>query len=603
MLARAKNGWLAQDDGTLAQAALRVLQGQLPHRDFVENYTGGLNYLNALGYKAFGVNLAALRVVMFVFFLLWVPTVFYAASRFVRPWAAAAVTLLAVAWSVPNYPTPMPSWYNLFFATMGVAALLRYLETDRWPWLFFAGIAGGLSCAAKIVGLYYVAAVLLWFVDREREMNGDPPQALATGSGGGPDSGPGQPARSSSLYRVFVFASLAAFLGVLVSMLRNRLSSGDVTHFLIPACAIVLGLVILELRSGMKSGKHRFRRLFGMIIPFVAGCAAPSAVLLAPYLRSSSLPAFFAGVFTAGINRVTGLGVLAPAPPLTLAYILPLLVLIVAANYWKLVSRNLVAVIIGVGLAGLLFIGHSRPFILRGIWLSASQATPIVVLTGVAILVVRPKFADALSKVRRQQLMLLLSLAALSSLVQFPFAAPIYFTYCSPLVILAIVALISVHKVPASRAILALVLAFYGLFAVLEVAPSRIFERWYFLPGFPVQTFRLPRGGGISGEFVRDAEVAALVAREHATDGLLIATPECPDLYFLSGLRNPTDNDAGLSAAALLRAIEKHNTKVVAINIGSTFSSGEITPGVIQELYRRYPQSVRVGKYWIGWRQ
>src|SRR5206468_3004365 len=114
-------------DGAMAQSAERFLQGQLPHRDFDEIYTGGLTWLNAGAFRLLGTTLWSLRVVLFAVFVAWVPAVFYIASRFARPLAAGAVTLLAVVWSVPNYPAAMPSWYNLFLATFGVAALLRYV--------------------------------------------------------------------------------------------------------------------------------------------------------------------------------------------------------------------------------------------------------------------------------------------------------------------------------------------------------------------------------------------------------------------------------------------------------------------------------------------
>src|SRR5215831_17279135 len=42
--------WLPWDDGTMAQAAERVLNGQLPHRDFNEPYTGGLTWLHAAAF-------------------------------------------------------------------------------------------------------------------------------------------------------------------------------------------------------------------------------------------------------------------------------------------------------------------------------------------------------------------------------------------------------------------------------------------------------------------------------------------------------------------------------------------------------------------------
>ena len=37
------SGWVAADDGALSQSALRVMQGQLPHRDFAEIYTLSLH--------------------------------------------------------------------------------------------------------------------------------------------------------------------------------------------------------------------------------------------------------------------------------------------------------------------------------------------------------------------------------------------------------------------------------------------------------------------------------------------------------------------------------------------------------------------------------
>ena len=132
-------GWIPHDEGTLAHSAERVLSGQLPHRDFDDVYSGGLTFLNALAFRLLGVNLLSPRIVLFLFFLAWLPSLYFVASRFTRPVGAAATVLLAVAWSVPNYPAAVPSWYNLFFAVSGTASLARYLDTDRRSWLFVTG--------------------------------------------------------------------------------------------------------------------------------------------------------------------------------------------------------------------------------------------------------------------------------------------------------------------------------------------------------------------------------------------------------------------------------------------------------------------------------
>ena len=48
-----KHGWIPHDEGFFAQSADRVLNGELPHRDFDEVYTGGLTFANALSFRVF----------------------------------------------------------------------------------------------------------------------------------------------------------------------------------------------------------------------------------------------------------------------------------------------------------------------------------------------------------------------------------------------------------------------------------------------------------------------------------------------------------------------------------------------------------------------
>jgi hypothetical protein len=43
-----RRGWVPHDEGILAQAAERVLHGEMPHRDFNDRYTGGMTYVNAV---------------------------------------------------------------------------------------------------------------------------------------------------------------------------------------------------------------------------------------------------------------------------------------------------------------------------------------------------------------------------------------------------------------------------------------------------------------------------------------------------------------------------------------------------------------------------
>src|SRR5262245_19834824 len=136
-------GWIPHDEGTIGQSAERVLDGQVPHRDFDEPYTGGLTYLHAAVMKAFGVNLLTPRLMLFAFFLAFLAAVYAIARRVSSPAGALAAMALVTVWSLPNYFASLPTWYTLFLATFGVLALMRFTESGGRGWLVAAGICGG----------------------------------------------------------------------------------------------------------------------------------------------------------------------------------------------------------------------------------------------------------------------------------------------------------------------------------------------------------------------------------------------------------------------------------------------------------------------------
>src|SRR5664279_4558255 len=278
-------GWVAADDGTLSQSALRVLQGQLPHRDFGEIYTGGLSFLHALAFRLLGVNLMSLRICVFLFFLAWLPTVYYIALRFTSPMAAGMVTLVAVVWSYPNYPAAMPSWYNLFFATFGAAALLRYLEVRTRRWLFIAGVCGGISILIKVIGLYYIAGVLLFLTFVEQSDNHQPGTE-----------------KKSWRFELFRGGALLAYLGTLIYLLHSRLGAGEFYHFVLPSLAVVGMIVLGERTSDQGMGKRLFG-LLRLVIPFVGGAIVPIILFLIPYALKGSIGSFFSGVMTSTIGH------------------------------------------------------------------------------------------------------------------------------------------------------------------------------------------------------------------------------------------------------------------------------------------------------------
>src|SRR2546430_11810827 len=87
MATHLESGWVPHDEGTLGLSAERVLRGELPNRDF-DDYTGGLTFVHALAFRELGISSISMRSVLFIFFMLWVPAVFYVASCFVTAYSA-----------------------------------------------------------------------------------------------------------------------------------------------------------------------------------------------------------------------------------------------------------------------------------------------------------------------------------------------------------------------------------------------------------------------------------------------------------------------------------------------------------------------------------
>jgi hypothetical protein len=517
-------GWVPADEGILGQSAERVLHGELPHRDFDEPYTGGLAYLDAAAFRFFGVNLMVLRWVLFVFFLLWVPAVFALAREFCSAWPAAGATLLCVAWSVPNYPAAMPSWYCLFFATFGVLFLFRYLRTPHPAWLFVAGLCGGFSFYMKTPGLFYVAGVLLFLVFREQSLS----RVVSLQSS----------SRRSLLYSAFVVFCLSAFLALLIRTVMADHSLSEFLHFVIPALALSALLLARERFTFLTGSPTRFRHLFRLVIPFLAGAALPILFLRLLYWRAGAFHSLVTNLFMAQLLRVS----VAHLPPPHWIFelsVIPLALLLFQKRSSGRYAWTGLAMSI---FAGSLLLLACRKYVAVLILTlnSARAALPPLTVAVAIILWFCEKKSE--SRLRDQQLMLLASVAAMTSLVQFPYASPLYFCYFATLALLTLVALLS-RAPDLAKPNLLLVGVFFAVLAVFIFRPVTIaafaFQKSARAPDVPLA---LPRAGSLRVfQDQADRYNALIPFIVRVSEGrAVLAGPDSPELYFLSGLPNHT---------------------------------------------------------------
>jgi hypothetical protein len=587
------SGWVPADDGILGQSALRVMQGQLPHRDFAEIYSGGLSVIHALAFRLFGVSLMSLRLSVFLFFLAWIPAVYYIALRFTSAIPSGLITLLAVAWSYPNYPAAMPSWYNLFFATFGAAALLRYLDTRRTRWLFLAGMCGGISILIKIIGAYFVAGVLLFLAFLEQS------DLQSEHRHGSREHDVTTSVSNDALYRVFSTSALLMFLATVIYVIHARMGVGAFCHFVLPA-SIIAGVIILREKTllGVRAGA-RFAGLMRLVVPFVVGVLTPVILFLAPYVASGALIRFLSGVTSSAIARTAGLGVIRPVGMEKGIFALGLAGLVAAAIYWREFQGKAVGATVGVGLTLLLVKAATSSEVVSGVWYSVATLTPLTVLLGAA-LIWRAGRGNSVSALSQQRLMLLLSLAAICSLVQFPFAAPIYCCYAAPLTLLAATAVVSTARKQAGTYVLSGVVVFYLLFGVFRLIPDHVYELTHQVGR--TDELRLERAGGLRIEYAANFAELTHLLQQHSPNGLMFAGNDCPELYFLSGLRNVTRDDGNNSKEEILQALQSNELKLVVINESPFFPTARIGPEVRAELARKFPDSQMAGIFHVFWR-
>ncbi len=589
-------GWVPHDEGALAQTAERVLKGEFPHRDFDDIYTGGLAFLHSLAFRVFGLRLLSLRLVLLIFSLAFVAAVYRIASRAVSPIISGFITLLSLAWSLPNYFAGLPSWYNLFLAVFGILAIFKHIETRKKYWLFIAGVLGGLSFLVKLTGLYYVAAGLLFLIYQE--------QLLASDT------------RDSTHSRAFALltgAGLLIFGGLLVFLIYPYSDLMAILHFLVPGFTLIVFLLWSERKLGCGTDQTRWRRLAGLIIPFISGVILPVLLFIIPYLVTSSLDELFRGVFILPARRVRF--TFYPLPPVsTLVAVLPLTLLLIVPFFKKYRRVKGYLLILVTVICGLLLVLGGKDMTYRVFLYSARPIIPLVTIIG-CIFLARDAYREELNYMKRQRIFLLLTMAAVMSLIQFPHTQYIYFCYVAPLAILAILFLVADRKGSPRRLMVCFALC-YLLFALIWLNRSSLQSGGMgYVRAENTVPLGIKRGGlRVTRPF---AEIYRRLVSQidlHSLPGdSIYASQDCPEVYFLSGRKNPTrtlfdffdsdfqSNPRGRNTR-ILKMIEELKINLVVVHWHGDFS-GWINHDYLKEIEARFPHRVDLEIFTIFWRE
>ena len=609
--------WYMWDIGTYAQSGERVLNGEFPHRDFDELFTGGLTFLNAAAFDIFGIKFSSIRYPLFIFSLLFVWSLYSISTRFISPIKSAGVALLAFMWSIPTFPHASPTWYTIFFAAFGIVSLMKYVESQHRVWLIFAGLCGGISVLFKITGLYYIAAVLIFLIYYEQNLS--------------------EKINSDFSYKFFLL-STTGLTGIILSvaaLINNNFDTTHVVHHLLPVVIICFFVAWNEWHNGRGNCITRIKQLCKLLVPFVAGIAAPILIFAFIFYLNDALIYLYHGVFVSPLTRINIQHANALPSLMPLVYCIPLFILLIIEVKPK---TDFIISLILIPVFCIILINAGNNVVNHNVWDGLRYLPLISVFSGCIYLFKQKKLVT--NEKRRFILLLMICMVGFIPLVQYPFPHTIYFLYGLPFVTLLLIFVMNSRINPAKLAYtvcISFVIIFY-IFWVRDIKIDVLGLRYEKAPKWGI--LNLERGDMYTRAPIANTyNTLVPFIQNRASSKYLYATPDVPDLYFLTGLNNPTRTlwdlfDSGYSDVSsngeqvifnnfayqnvdvrveindnsamrrrnqnIMEMLDKYNISSVVIN-NRPEDSKPIDFELAQKLSVKYKQWQLFGKYIVGW--
>jgi hypothetical protein len=533
-------------------------------------------------FRLAGIDLLYPRRLLFAAAVLAQLLVYAILRRYLNPVGAAAGSWLALGWGFPNYFAAVPSWWLLVCALVCAWAFLRFVETGLLRYAAIAGLAAGISILIKQTGLYVLVAL-----------------AMALLYGGGNDE------RATDVWwpgRIVCAGVAIAAVGVAVVIMSARLALADLVYLLLPIAACSRVLLGDDTRP---APRQSWRALAAPAI--AAGAAAvPLVCFVVPYVLDRQIAALVNGVFILPQRRVQFASMEMPAAHWIFAG-LPLLAAVMPVPAFvraHALSRRHTAWILGAAGTFLLWKSLSDMTSYQLIWQSARGFAALVPVA-ICGLLLSCRGRDV---AERRVLFALAAFLAWASLVQVPFSAPIYFCYAAPLAVVAGVALAG-HSGVLRRPAVGVAAAVMLGFALVSMNRGYVYNLGSFhQPLTETAPLRLQRASlSVSrGDALSYRRLTYLI-RRHIRDGQLVAGPDTPEVYFLSGrfspsgslfdfFADPASADGGLSDMPGL-----DGATVVVLNHGRQFSPGP-SEELAAKVRRMFPRSEGLGPLEVRWR-
>ncbi|MBI2191333.1 MAG: hypothetical protein HYU36_05050 [Planctomycetes bacterium] len=608
-------GWYPREEGTYLEMAIRVGRGDLPHRDFEDSTTGGVHFFHSVVVEALsgwtgvqkwkevtpgefetvsetmGQSILSGRLVLLAVSALTSLVGLLVLRRCLSAAMSFLVIFVCAFWGPGSYLVPTPGWYGVLTALCGLYLLLRYSETRQIGWLFASGIAAGAGIFFHLgYGLLQVLAAVLFLFYLDSERSDAPGEVKQAGPAWG-----------------FKSAVLVSVQLLLLYFLAKERQLDLLAYFMLGPVALSAGWLYLE--WGNPGSGARLRRLLGQLGIYAAAMVLTILPYLLPYLIRASLGPLWQEAVAGPFNAL-GKGIESPFEARDLLALAPanIFVLVLWVLHREKAPTWMIGLIV-VSTAVGLFYALARcyePASYRQTWSLFRLVLPEAVLVAAAILSL-----DAAGKVRweggtRRLLALAACFAGCFTWAQFPDVSGISFLYAFPFLLLLLAVLASggithlAEVTPqAARWFLTTAavvwLAFFGLFAwafVLNSDARHLAEE--FVPRTHDDRLGLDRAPVfVTDEDCRIYEGIIRSVRVCSKPGdYVMAFPSCPEVFALSGRRNPfrtyqVPRKDELVYRAVVEAFEEQHVEVLVYNFRADVNRTLMKDAELMEYVRK----------------
>lgn len=156
------------DEGYILHSADRILNGNIPYRDFSFIYTPGSIYLVVLFFKLFGVSIISGRILTAIISFATITLIYFLSIRIIKnPYLRQIPVLVFISWLPAHINFPWPVVFVAFAYFLTAAILYFGMKTGKDKYFFLAGLTGILSFLFKQnFGLAIIAgsAISLYFL-------------------------------------------------------------------------------------------------------------------------------------------------------------------------------------------------------------------------------------------------------------------------------------------------------------------------------------------------------------------------------------------------------------------------------------------------------